>query len=176
MSLCCKRAMSGDKAPHIALSQGGILYVNVKKATGLPKKPLYLGGALPIIGSSHSRVKVRPTAWRFICRCNIDWQHITLKLNTTKPVPSHPKHKLNPTPSPTSNPDFGPRTWPQPRPFAESKRLRRPQSLHRKDTNRTWVDTRTVNPASYGANPKKLPVVDDVHSVECGGCHDALFW
>ena len=45
--------------------QGGILYVNVKKALGLPKKPLYLGGSLPIIGSSHSRVKVRqqPSCW-----------------------------------------------------------------------------------------------------------------
>ena len=39
--------------------QGGILYVNVKKAIGLPRKPLYLGGSLPIVGSPHSKVKVR---------------------------------------------------------------------------------------------------------------------
>ena len=41
------------------MTQGGILYANIKRAVGLAKKPLYLGGSLPIIGSSHSRVKVR---------------------------------------------------------------------------------------------------------------------
>lgn len=41
--------------------QGGILYVNVKRATNLPRKPLYLGGSVPIVGSPHSKVKVRPS-------------------------------------------------------------------------------------------------------------------